>query len=239
MKAVFKVLAIIFFAHFGWPATEEVGIGQEYIKSIRYPKISPSFDYSFLRSARFLGERDISTRIDNTWGAGLAFDVGLLKYLNAGAGFSLTTGNGSKPYQPYQTRFTVFAKPLIPINERLTFFGRFGGGLSVLVQSPLLHFQMIGADSFKHKLEETYGDQDYAFFSPGGNILATVGVEYFPFSRFGLALEWGLRADLYYVPQTKLLENFMGKKTAKKNAPSSIKYLSFDLPLILTLHVIL
>lgn len=239
MKTVFSALAIVFLTHFGVSAAEDVGIGQEQIKSIRFPKISVSADYNLNRYGKFLGESEISSKIEGAWGFGLAFDVGLLKYLNAGAGFSTTIGNVMKHKEPIQTRLTLFAKPIIPINERMTIFGRFGGGLSVMFLNPHMHFATVADASVKRNLKATYGDQDYGLINPGGNALATVGIEFFPFSRMGLALEWGIQADIYYISKTKFIEQVLGKETVTKNAPNAIKYLAFEMPLTLTLHFIL
>lgn len=237
MKSLFRVIILLFIA--ASAASEEIAIGQEHIKPNRFPKISFAGEYNVFRHGKFLGESDIATDIDPAFGAAVFFDVNLLKYLNAGAGFSSTIGNLRKDREPVHLRFSLFAKPIFAINDRITIFSRIGGGLSIMGSSPLYHFKRIGSGALKRQLGEIYGSQGYALASPGINGMATIGVEYFPFSRFGFAFEWGIRTDLYYSGRSNLIGDIIEQDLSDAKAPSSIKYFGFEMPLALTVHVIL
>lgn len=239
MKTLSWILPLIFFSSLGISASDDEGIGQEYIKSSKYPKFSLSGEYNFLRHGKFLGEKGIASDIGGAWGGSLSIEVGLYKYMNAGAIFSTTIGDIRTNAEPLHFRFSLFAKPLVSIKDRVIFFGRFGGGLSVMAANPKFHFINIGTTATQNRILELYGESpmSHSMLNPGGNAFATVGAEFFPFSRVGIALEWGIRADLYYIKNETMLEQII-KLGDKKSGPS-IKYLGYDMPLTLTVHIIL
>lgn len=219
-----------------------MGIGQEYIKASKYPKFSLTGEYSFFRHGKFLGVPGVEKGMDNAFGGGLSIETGVYKYLNAGASFSSTIGKVKTQSEPLHFRFTLFAKPLISIKDRVTFFSRIGGGLSVMGLNPLMHFSKKGSMAVKERLVSTYGLNEqntspYSLLNPGVNAMATIGAEVFPFSRVGIALEWGIRTDLYYISSQSILDDVLGADTGG-NKPS-IKYLSYEMPLTLTVHIIL
>ena len=236
MKTFRQIFALIFFSL--CTLAQDVDIGQEQIKPIEFPKFTLSSDYSVGRFGKFLGEDNISANLPSEFGAGISFDVGLFRYFNAGAGFSATFGNVLKS-EPIYLRFDIFGKPVIRLHDRVSIFGRFGVGPSILIVNPIRLHRDISTARVVRAMDRIYGEQQYAELGPGVHGSALIGVEAFPFSRFGIAIEFGVRADFFYLGKSDLLEKISKQKFSKASAPASIKYFSYEFPIMLSLHIIL
>ncbi len=218
---------------------QEPDIGEEYIEPLKYPKLSLSGEYGILRKFRGFSE-GLSGAIPTEWGGAIGIDVGLYRYFNAGVIFSTNLPlNNEETGEPFFMRFTLFAKPYIPIGERFSFFSRIGGGISYSAMSMLGHLYIVADDKLKTNLQKTYYTQDYSLLSPGANAMASLGMEFFPFSRIGFALEWAFRMEYYYSSRGSFLAKYLGINKVVREAPNSFQYLKFDMPIFLTLHVIL
>jgi hypothetical protein len=216
-------------------ALEDVGIGQERIVPLHYPKFSLGADYSVWRHFHGLADERIRFGLENRMDYTMSFEAGLLKYLNAGAMFLVSDSKMIKG-EPLDIKLGLFAKPLVPIGERFALFGRVSAGLAVSItfqNSSFLYYSVL--DSGKN-FKDIYHGQDYAGWPFGGFGAATIGLEYFLFSRVGLAFEWGINATI-----TRANINVPGitKNTVTPGVPSSFNYLIYEMPLMLTLHVIL
>lgn len=236
MKVLFRIFVFGFLAINVFAQDGE--IGRETITPIEFPKFSVAGEYATLRNARFLGEDNISSSLEGNFGTVVSFDVGLAKYFNAGAGFSGSIGNVMEKESAF-LRFFMFAKPVFPIYERVSIFARLSAGASVMIFSPLRLFEEKAEPRVRQQIKRVYDAQQYTEMSPGLNGGATVGVEFFPFSRFGFAFEWGIRTDFIYLRKSNLLDRLLKQDSENPNAPNSIKYLGIDMPLTLTLHIIL
>lgn len=240
VKKILWLIVGLFISQAIFSETQEVGIGEEIIKPLEYPKASLVGDYSFYRKAHFLGEEGIEAKLDNTFSYALAFETGLYRYLNAGAILSLTIGDIGTNAEPVHVRFSLFAKPLISLHERVSIYGRVGGGLGAMLLSPVMFFKKAFSGEVVSNISQVYGDQGYSMLSPGLNGFAAVGIEYFPISRMGLGVEFGIRADVYYVERSNFINNLLGTTSNRPGeTPKQIMYLNYDLPLALTLHFII
>ncbi len=216
--------------------SEDMALGEEYIQPLRYPKSSATFEYTMLRNFHGFGSENLKTNLPDNLGVALSFEAGLYKYLNAGALFSASIAHTPHRSAPTHMRMSLFAKPYIPIGDRVSFFSRLGGGLTVSFLNYLVYFNSNKA-SYSNFNSDIFGAQEYALFPFGGNIMATIGVEYFPFSRVGLAFECGFRGDFIYAKKSHFLTD-LGVDATKKDSPNSFSYLVYELPLMLTLQVI-
>ncbi len=213
---------------------QNFGIGDEYVEPLRYPKFSVSGVYQFDR--KFNGFADDSLRYDlkSKFDTILSFEAGLLKYFNAGALF----GAGISGFgQPIQFRFGLFAKPYYGFGDRVAIFGRFAGGLAIE-----MHMGIPGAARTYYGTlnqindQRIFKNQVYDGPSYGGFGSATIGIEVFPFSRFGIAIEGGIRGTVLHSSK-----NWPGvtKNKDLADVPSSFNYLLYEFPLMATLHFIL
>lgn len=215
-------------------------IGEEVIKPIEYPKVIFMGSFSNLRYAQV--SATTSSKVDTNFGGGFGIDVGLYKYLNAGALFTFHLGNTKTPvHSPIFTRLTLFARPQITFFDRLNIFTRIGGGPSVLIGPPINNLKHSAHIKVQRELEAEYAYPDYSFFSPGLHGAATVGVEYFPWNRCGFALEWGIFADYFFVRRSELLSDMIGGKDqfdALYKGKESFGYFTYQMPLLLSINVI-
>lgn len=223
---------------------EDAGIGEEYIEPLRYPKFSLSVDYGVLRKFHGFENSRLRANLPNNMAATLSFEAGLYRYLNAGALLSLNFPIKKQDTEPTHLRFALFAKPYFSITEQVSIFGRFGGGLSLSFSDYLLAYRKSSRSEFREfgqELLRTYSTQMYAPVPFGANLMASIGVEVFPLERVGLALEWGFRGDFLYARKSNWIAELTGNKLEEKilNAPSSLKYLVYEMPLMLTVHIIL
>jgi hypothetical protein len=198
MKKVFCLAFVLFSTAWCW--ADEVAIGKERIEPLKYPKFSLTYEYDFFRKMRTLGDDASTSDLRNQQGIALSFEASLYKYLNAGAAFTVNIPSILK--DPVHLRLALFAKPFIPLGERFDLFARLGFGLGGMLAG-------LAAGAAVHSA-------------------GSVGIEYFPWSRLGLALEYGLRAELIRLTAI----------TDKEN--SNAKWLAiYETPVAMTLHLIL
>lgn len=236
MKKVIIYILLVYWPALSVLAGDEVGIGQETVRPLKYPKFSLSGDYNI--GKRFLGFADSGLRFNlpPRFGAALSFEAGLHKYFNAGAlvGFNIPT-DIVRYGEPLHYRLSLFAKPYFSLSDRIGFFARVGGGISA--SSGSMNGWLARFPDAKTKLQSVYRGAHYSFSSFGGNAFATLGLEFFPVSRVGLALEAGIRADIFYAKKEEY-RGFSDEGT-KPSGPSWLSYLLYEFPLGLTLHIIL
>jgi hypothetical protein len=210
------------------------GLKEESLKPLKFPKFSVFMDYGLKRKFKAFADPSLKIALRNRLDIGLSFEAGLLKYLNAGA---LFFGSLSKVNQnePIDISFGLFAKPQLSIGDRIGIFGRFSAGFTTVLP-------VIPALAYYRDLDETidfsksYKDQSYDGWPFGGFGSASIGMEFFPFSRIGLALECGIRAIILRsnksVPGLRPPPNVAG-------APNSFNYMTYEIPFALTIHAIL
>lgn len=172
-------------------------IGEEYIKPIEYPKYIFMGHFSNMRQGSL--DKTLKAPLATNYGGSIGFDVGLYKYFNAGALLSLDT-SGFSPNDLTYLHLTLFARPQITLFERLSIFARLGAGPSAMIGIPPSYFKTINEDLKKQINEKLNFPINMA--SAGIHGMATIGVEYFPFSRFGITAEWGILADYIWVRPT-------------------------------------
>jgi hypothetical protein len=223
-----------------WSVSEDSGIGNEIIRPLQYPKFSLTGDYTTGRWYRDFADPSLRFRVGNRFGAGLSFEAGILKHLNAGALFTASFSQilyNDAPNEPIDLRLGLFAKPYLSLSDRYSLFVRVAAGLTLPFQGNQISYLDTASPSFKSDYRRVYMGQQYDGMPFGGFGAATVGMDFFPFSRLGLSVEWGIRADALHI----------GRKSPSGNkgpadvpgAPQSFNYLMYEMPLSLTLHVIL
>lgn len=199
----------------GWSIlsnAEDIKMGEEYIQPLKYPKFSLGADYSFRPKFRELGKDNNTRELKNEYTTFLSFEAGLYKYLNAGG---MVFINIPPKDNPIRLRMTLFAKPYIPLGERFSLFARVGGGIGGWVA----------------------GDLPWASV----NALTALGLEFFPFARFGLSVEAGWRTEV--VLNNNRRENAEAGQYDGSLKPSKKEgarfFFAHEIPLALNLHIIL
>lgn len=220
-------------------ALDEVGIGQEYVTPLSYPKFSLGADHSISRHFRSFADSSLRIKLPNRFGAALSFEAGLVKYLNAGALVTFSFSQVREKSEPIDLRLGLFIKPLLPLGERFALFGRAALGTTLPFPGNLSPINFLGevSDDFKTSYLSIYKGQRYQGSAYGGFGSAALGVEFFPISRLGLALEWGIRSD--FITMSRKHPLISGVPEAKEGAPQSFNYMMYEMPLMLTLHAIL
>jgi hypothetical protein len=171
---------------------------------------------------------DIERRLVGT----IAFEAGLVKYFNAGALFGVAINSFNKPMH---FRLGLFAKPYLPLGERFALFTRLAAGIAIdMAIFPSAKDYYASLD--KADFDRVFKGQLYQGLPFGGFGSATIGLEVFPFTRVGIALEWGIRATLLHGQKNMLL---MDKVEDKSGAPNSFNYMLHELPVMATLHLII
>jgi hypothetical protein len=240
LKKILGLISLIIFASSG--RAEEFGIGEEYIEPLKYPKFFLTADYAFGRSFHGFDDKALRYELDKSKNVAIGFEAGLLKYLNAGAMLSFNIPEFRR-LEPVHYRFAFFAKPFYQFTNNFGVFARFGAGISSTLG--LIKYHLI----YNHHeraavLERVYKNQNYSEFGPGALGMATVGLEYFPLSRFGISLEAGFRAEAFYLEKGGLIEALgdeigPGKINRAGMGPNSFTYMIYEWPVALTLHIIL
>jgi len=237
VKNTYVVLLLVLCCASGLFAKDDLDLGSEYIKPLKYPKFSISTDYNMFRRFHGFADSGLRYKLNNNFGVALSFETGLYKYLNAGAIFAANIP--TEFTEPLHLRFALFAKPYYPITKNFSVFSRLGGGISTTIGSMMERLRGFNSPELSPSLQRIYNGQQYGLMGPGIFGMATVGVEYFPFSRFGLAFETGLRLETFYVSKgSELIERYAGANKAGAGR-NSFTYMVYEMPLMLTLHVIL
>lgn len=203
MKKALSLAFVMLIASLSWSESEEVEIGKESIEPLNYSKFSLASEYSSLRRQKNFADVGPTSELPNQFAFALLFEAPLYKFMNAGGIFSVNIPPTLT--HPIHLRLALFAKPFIPMGERFSLFARAGGGIGAM----------------------------FAGIAVGGGVhaLTNVGIEYFPFSRLGIAVEYGVRAELM---RASLLD--LGKDKEQGDA----KYLiSYEMPLTLSINLVL
>lgn len=234
-----KNFTILFLLMFGAGLAQAEDIGEEYIQPLKYPKLSLMGEYGIWRNYQGFS-KELHAPLPNEWGGGIGIDVGLYRYMNAGVLFSNNFASDIKTDRsPFYIRVALFAKPFIPIGNRFSIFSRIGGGFSVAVSNMLEHLYRTGSNEVVERLHRVYKNQDYAELAPGANAMVSLGIEAFPFTRFGLSLEWVVRAEYFYCSRGSAVKELMEESKSDPLAPNTFHYLKFDAPIFLNFHIIL
>lgn len=235
------IFLITSFIHLNLAADQAFSLGEEYIEPLKYPKFSLIGDTGLVRNFVSFQDKKLNTKLANNWGAGLGVDVGLYKYFNAGFMFTSNIPlETSKTIEPILFRFTLVAKPYVPIGDRFGLFARLGGGFGVSIFNELDHLRKTSNTEYLGKIKDIYYNQAYSLFAPSMNAMATIGLEVFPFSRFGISAEWGIRGEFVFASKGNAAQNALaGSKQDDPRAPKNFHYLVYDMPLMLNLHIIL
>lgn len=214
----------------------EVPLGEETIQPLKYPKFSLSMDYNLGRKFHDFADPKLREDLANQFGGALSFEAGLYEYFNAGAIFSVNMAKLTK-LEPLHIRLSLFGKPYIALTDRFGVFGRVGAGISSAISVFAMngYLSQEGSSTIKRELKRVYKEGSYSMIAYGANTFASLGVEYFPFSRFGLALEAGIRAEFFRASKTN---NLFTRKTDAR-APSALCYMIYEFPISLMLHIIL
>ena len=212
---------------------QDVGIGEEYIEPIHFPKFSLTGEYEINRKFHGFADAALRSDIERRFDGTLSFEAGLVKYFNAGGLFGIGINSFSKPIH---FRLGLFAKPYIPLGDRFALFARLAAGIAVdLAFSPSAK-EYYGSFDANGNFGRVFKGQSYLGLPFGGFGAATLGLEVFPFSRVGFAFEWGIRATLLHNRKNML---FLSKVEEKSGAPDSFNFMLYELPLMLTLHLII
>lgn len=218
----------------------DLKIGQERIAPLAYPKFSVSGDYTFGRWFRGLADESLHGKLDNRFGAVMSVEAGLVKYFNAGALFTLSFSEVSTKGEPIDLRLGLFAKPYFDFTDYASIYLRAALGVSVPVFGHAiksLEGRFAKSDTLKAAYEKIYRGQQYLGSPYGGFGSVAVGVEYFPWPRFGVGVEWGIRADIFHVSRKNPRDGAMPESVS--DAPSSFNYMMYEMPFMLTVHAIL
>lgn len=212
---------------------QDYGIGKEYIAPLHYPKFSITGEYEVNR--KFHGFADPSLRMDleRRFDGTLSMEAGLFKYFNAGANFG---GSIQSFKKPVHLRLGLFAKPILPLGERFAFFARLQAGISVDLAFYPAAMEFYSSFDNDGNFTRVYKGQRYAGLPFSGFGSATAGIEFFPFSRLGFALEWGIRATLLH---TRRYMPLVSDPPIVKGAPDSFNFMTYELPVMATLHIII
>lgn len=214
-------------------AERDVEIGEEYIVPLRFPKFSLSGEYVYGRKFHGFADDSLRTDLRSRYETALSFEAGLVKFFNAGALFSISMSEISKS-EPMALRMGLFGKPLIPLGNRVAIFGRLSVGVAVdIAFNPAIFYY---ATANRAAFDNVYHSQRYDGWPFGGFGSATIGLEAFPFSRFGLSVEWGIRASLFHSLKNALLFN---PPPNIPGAPDSFNFMYYEMPIMATLHIIL
>lgn len=235
MKNFRLFLILVLFSGLVFGSSFDVPIGKERIISPEYPKFLLNTTFNTMRYGGITnGPRGM---LSHTYGMSFGFDVQVYKYFHAGATLGILT-NFTNKVEPIHYRFNMFARPVITFFDCLTLFTRLGGGLGIILDSPV--------ETLKKSLPDTgigqkYHSKYYGDISPGVHGLATIGIEYFPFSRLGLSLEWGILAEYLHISKSEQQRKKLEKLTdsaINDDAPSSFGYFAYEFPISLNLNII-
>lgn len=238
MKKLF--LLVVLGAQLAWAT--DLGIGKEYITPLSYPKFSLGSSYSTTRYFHNFLDPKLRFNIEEMFSLHISFEAGLLPYFNAGAITSMGIPNTDKNI-PMDVSLGLFAKPYFPLGDRLAIFSRIALGIAVVPMGNNDRLLANSSRDFMANYMNTYKGQEYMGWPLGGFASATLGIDYFPFSRLGLSLEYGIKAHIYRQGKENAVFN---KKSDRQDraaepigAPSSFTYMIYDAPLSLMLHIII
>lgn len=215
--------------------SRDFDIGEERVESVFYPKASISVDYSTFRKFHGFADDTLRINLENRFDAAILFEAGLYRYFNAGAIFGGSFSNMKKG-EPLDLRLGLFAKPFFPIGDRFAIFTRFAGGIAVHAALYPSAIEFYDSKDEEKNMGRVYKGQGYYNIPYGGFGSATIGAEYFIFSRLGLAFEWGIRTTLLHGERS--VPFILKNDKDVPGAPSSFNFMNYEMPFSLTLHAI-
>lgn len=230
MKKAIVTLAILIFAPLRAEILPTLGLGEEKIEPLQYPKFTLSGDYAGDLRLKSLQNRAIKARAKGKFDAGLGIEVGVVKYLNAGFDFTYRQGALEGQLSPLGLRFPLFLKPYFPITSRFSIFLKTQLGPALMFVFPSQEKLFINNEN-KAPLQALYRTGEYGPMSYGLTTSAAAGIDVFPFPRIGISLQWGVRYDIYRA-------NIANRRLAS-DSPSGINLSAMDFPVTATLQLIL
>lgn len=211
----------------------EYELGEETVVPIYYPSISLLGGANLGHSVKGIGHSNYKRQDKSfTYNSGVAIEVGLLKYLNAG--FLIESNiisellkKGKDNY--YNMRLSFFAKPFIGINERLAIYSRLSLGFGWMSNQARFNVDPREAD------RSLYVDNPLAAELNAG---ATLGVSFFPFTRIGFSLEGGVRAGYIFVNNKASFVNHLVPEGVEVGEVRNEQFLHYEFPIYLSLIAI-
>lgn len=243
MKNLGFLVALVLSAS-SYGASKFEQIGEEVIIPSEYPKFSLFGKYNSFRHGSIRGQ-DIQTDLSSFFGGGAYIDVPLYDNFSAGAILNFDINANAKEFDSIVARFSMFARPKISFFDCLTIFSRLGFGPSVFIGLPHDIIMEHASTDVVNRMQGTYNARinqaalKYSPINPGVHGLATIGLEYFPTSRLGLSLEWGIWADYIFVSESKIVGGYIERNLHEDRHPDPYNYLVYEMPFILSLNIIL
>jgi hypothetical protein len=234
VKKIF--LSFLLCAIFSNLALAKNDLGTETITPLRFPKFTIGGEFNVLRNLNIFNGSSIKKSLHFSYGLNIFGEMELIDYLNTGFAFSLTASHPFKEGSNIM-RLGMFLKPYFPLNDRTSFFGRLTLGPSLTVLQELNAYDFNPTLEGGNKIEDIYGDQSYWPMAWGFHSIASVGMEFFITNRIGLLIESAFRFDMLWANQTPLVR-FIDPSRPHKPGPSLLHYLIYDVPLVLSMHII-
>lgn len=243
----FFFIGLVALLYFFAPTTHaEVPLGQETIKPLRFPKFTVGGEYALMRKFRAFNGSDFRAGLKNSYGVNLHAEAGLIRYLNAGVTASFTM---SSPFLDGSNilRMGLFLKPYLPLGSRVSLFSRLSLGGSATILNEALFYKLAANSTIGEippgieKYKRTYGTQFYLPISAGLNGAATIGLEAFITLRIGVVAEWGIRSDMLWakILKSERLREFDAPPASGNPPPNWFHYLIYDMPVMVSLNIIL
>lgn len=230
MKKAIVTLAILIFAPLRAEILPTLGLGEEKIEPLWYPKFTLSGDYAGDLRLKNLQNKNIKARVRGKFDAGLGIEVGIVKYLNAGFDFTYRQGALKGQSSPLGLRFPLFLKPYFPITDRFSIFLKTQIGPALTFVFPSQEGLFMNNENMA-ALMELYKNGQYGPMSYGLTTSAAAGIDVFFWSRIGISLQWGVRYDIYRA-------NIANREHAS-DSPSGLSFSAMDFPITATLQLIL
>lgn len=230
MKKAFISLAVLLVMPLKAEILPTLGLGEETVKPLLYPKFTISGDYAGDARVKSLQNSNIQKKAKGMFDAGIGIEVGVSKYLNAG--FDLTFRHGvlsGGNFSSLGFRIPFFVKFYFLITDRISIFMKGHAGPALTLSMDSLDILRDGEDN--RAVAETYRGGRYAAISYGLTTLASAGIDIYPWSRIGFSLQWGIRYDIYRANRSQ--------SEKMHEAPSSVNFSMMDFPATLTVLLVL
>jgi hypothetical protein len=217
---------------------QELPVGEETVKPLKYPKTFFGFDYGMKRKFHGFNDQSLRLELPESYKGNLGLEVGLYKYLNAGSIISFDVHRENE-LLPINLSLSFYAKPQIPLGERFAIFSRLSGGLSLDLIGMANY---LAKSSIGTKFASIYGGSSFYSLLPYGVTgYASLGLEYFFLSRVGVSIEGGIRTVIIRAEKSDKILNAFGDDQAKAQyvkAPKNFDYMTYDFPITVNLSFI-
>lgn len=223
-----RILFLLIFSCSASGLEQPLFIDVEEVRSVHFPKFSVAINYNLERNFHGFADKSLRLNLGYEIGAILAFEAGIYNYFNAGA--QLSFGIPPNLDVPLHLGLGLFAKPFFPINEHCSIYSRMGGGISASQGGMKAWLINKSQNPKASEINRVFGENNYYTTAFGGNAHVSIGIEYFPWPLFGLALEAGVQADVFR-------ERGLAKNS--KDAPKHFDFVIYEFPLTLMAHIIL